>query len=95
MLTDRYGWDTAIAYQANPLASDSEDERHIKRAINEAKNLQDEKIKNTRAQRYRSKETKRNFWNSSFRTYQSAGFPYNTAGYDVQITCFKCHRPGH
>ena len=86
MLADRYGWDTAVAYQANPLASDSEDERRIKCAIKEAKNLQNEKIKNTQAQRHRSKETKRNFPNSSFRTYQSAGFPYDTAGYNVQIT---------
>ena len=37
MLTDRYGLGTAVAYQINPLASDSEDERHIKRAVKEAK----------------------------------------------------------
>ena len=95
MLADRYGWDTAVAYQTNRLGSDSEDERHIKRAVKEAKSLQDGKIKNTRTQRYRSKEPKRQFRNSFFRSYQSAGFPQNTAGYNVQITCFKCHRPGH
>ena len=33
MLADRYGWDTAVAYQTNPLASDLEDERRIKRAV--------------------------------------------------------------
>ena len=60
MLADRYGWERAIAYQANPMASNSEDERRIKRTIKEAKNLQDEKIKKTLAQRYISKETKRN-----------------------------------
>ena len=84
MLADRYGWDTAVAYQTNPLASDSEDESRIKHAVKEAKSLQDEKIKNTRAQQYRSKELKRNFRNSSFRSYQPAGFLHNTAGYNVQ-----------
>ena len=84
MLADRYGWDTAVAYQTSPLASDSEDERRIKRAVKEAKSLQDEKIKNTRAQRYRSKEPKRNFRNSSFRSYQPAGFPTTQ-----QDTCYK------
>ena len=37
MLADRYGWDTTVAYQINPLASNSEDERRIKRAVKEAK----------------------------------------------------------
>ena len=95
MLADRYGWDTAVAYQINPLASDSEDERRIKRAVKEAKSLQDEKVKITRAQRYRAREPKRNFRYSSFRSYQPAGFPHNAAGYNAQFTCFKCHRPGH
>ena len=95
MLADRYGWNTAVVYQTNSLASDSEDERRIKHALKEAKSLQDEKIKNTGAQQYRSKEPKRNFRNSSFRSYQPAWFPHNTAGYNIQITCFKCHRPGH
>ena len=44
-MADRYGWDTAVTYQTNPLASNSEDERRIKCAIKEAKSLQDEKIK--------------------------------------------------
>ena len=46
MLADRYGWKTAAAYQTNRLAFDSEDERRIKRAVTEAKTLQDEKIEN-------------------------------------------------
>ena len=95
MLADRYGWDTAVAYQANPLASDSEEERRIKRAVKEAKSLQDEKVKITQAQWYRAREPKRNFRYSSFRSYQPAGFPHNAAGYNTQFTCFKCHRPGH
>ena len=73
MLADRYGWDTVVAYQTNPLASGLEDERRIKRTVKEAKSLQDEKIKNTLAQRYRSKEAKRNFRNSPFRSGQSKG----------------------
>ena len=45
MLADCYGWDTTVAYQANPIASDSEEERRIKCAVKEAKNLQSEKDK--------------------------------------------------
>ena len=95
MPADRYGWDTAVAYQIHPLASNSEDERRIKRVVKEAKSLQDENVKITRAQRYRAREPKRNFRYSSFRSYQPTGFPHNAAGYNAQFTCFKCHRPGH
>ena len=81
MLADHYGWDKDIAYQANPLVSDSEDERHIKCTLKEANVLQEEKIKDCEAQQ-----------KNSFRPYQSVRFPYNKAGYHVQITCLKCHR---
>ena len=43
LLADKYGWDTVECYSAEPLASDSEDERRIKRAIKESKSLQNEK----------------------------------------------------
>lgn len=33
MLADKYGWDTVASYTAEPLALDSEDEKHIRNAI--------------------------------------------------------------
>ena len=43
LLAEKYGWDTVHCYTAEPLASDSEDEKRIKRAIKEGKQLKNEK----------------------------------------------------
>ena len=45
ILSDKYGWETAAAYGTDPVASDSEDEKRIKRARKEAKATKDEKAK--------------------------------------------------
>ena len=45
ILSDKYGWETAAAYGTDPVASDSEDEKRIKRACKEAKATKDEKAK--------------------------------------------------
>lgn len=42
-LTDQYGWDTIECYTAEPLANDSRDEKQIKKAIKESKQLREEK----------------------------------------------------
>ena len=36
-LADKYGWDTVESYTAEPLASDSGDEKRIKKAVKESK----------------------------------------------------------
>ena len=43
MVTDCYGWETAQAYLADPIASDSEDEKKLKKARKEAKANKEEK----------------------------------------------------
>ena len=43
VLTDKYGWETAMCYGINPVASDSEDEKRIKRTRKEAKVAREEK----------------------------------------------------
>ena len=45
VLTDKYGWETAMCYGTDTVASDSEDEQRIKRARKEAKVAKEEKIK--------------------------------------------------
>ena len=44
-LVNKYGWDTVECYVAKPLASDSGDEKRIKKAIKESKQLREEKRK--------------------------------------------------
>ena len=48
-LADKYGWDTVECYTAEPLASDSGDEKRIKKAIKESKQLREEKRKSAAA----------------------------------------------
>ena len=38
-LADKYGWDTVECSTAGPLTSDSSDEKHIKKATKESKQL--------------------------------------------------------
>ena len=45
ILSDKYGWQTAAAYGTDPVASNSEDEKKIKRACKEAKTTKDKKSK--------------------------------------------------
>ena len=46
LLAVTYGWDTVDCYIVEPLASDSEDEKRIKRALKEGKSRQNEKAGN-------------------------------------------------
>ena len=42
VLTDKYGWETAMCYGTDPVVSDSEDDKRIKRARKEAKVAREE-----------------------------------------------------
>ena len=48
-LADKYGWGTVECYMAKPLASDSGNEKCIKKAIKESKQLWEEKRKSVAA----------------------------------------------
>ena len=43
LLAEKYGWDTVACYTAEPLATDSDDEKRIQKAVKESKQLQEEK----------------------------------------------------
>ena len=47
LLAEKYGWDTVTCYTADPLASDSDDENKIRKAIEESKQLRKEKKRNS------------------------------------------------
>ena len=43
LLAEKYGWDTVACYIAEPLASHSDDEKKILKAVKESKQLREEK----------------------------------------------------
>ena len=43
LLAEKYGWDTAACYTAEPMATDSDDKKRIPKAVKESKQLRDEK----------------------------------------------------
>ena len=43
VISDKYGWETGVAYMLDPIAEDSDDERRIKKAQKEAKLLKEER----------------------------------------------------
>ena len=49
LLAEKYGWDTVACYTAEPLATDSDDEKRIRKAVKESKQLQDEKKRSSTA----------------------------------------------
>ena len=49
LLTEKYGWDTVACYTAEPLATDSDDEKRIRKAVTESKQLRDKKKKSATA----------------------------------------------
>ena len=98
LLAEKYGWDTVKCYTAEPLASDSEDEKKIKRAIKESKALRNEKKASNSRPRVRkpvpSQRQGPSWTNSNPRQvglYNSA-----TKAADEEIVrCFRCRKPGH
>ena len=49
LLAEKYGWDTVACYTAEPLATDSDDEKRIRKAVKESKQLWDEKKRSATA----------------------------------------------
>ena len=46
LLAEKYCWETVASYTAEPLASDSDDEKKILKAVKESKQLREEKKRN-------------------------------------------------
>ena len=51
VISNKYGWETGVAYMLDPIAEDSDDERRIKKARKEAKLLNEEKKKQLKSKR--------------------------------------------
>ena len=64
-VTDCYGWETAQAYLADPIASDSEDEKKLKKARKEAKANKEEKRRAFKSKRRENPSSKWPFHGSN------------------------------
>ena len=99
LLAEKYGWDTVSCYTAEPLASDSNDEKRIRKAIKESKQLRDEKKRSTAAKSKPKGGVPRQF--SERRVILErpvASTPVAgkfQSSRDGCSTCFRCFRPGH
>lgn len=60
-LADKYGWDTVECYTAEPLASDSGDEKRIKKAIKESKQFIREEKRKSAVTQYNHREASNNY----------------------------------
>ena len=93
-LADKYGWDTVECYTAEPLASDSGDEKRIKKAIKESKQLREEKRKSAGAKWKAKKsvqqdERSRRVVQDKPRSQFSAGKSPSNLSRDSQQLCFR------
>ena len=96
LLAEKYGWDTVKCYTAEPLASNSEDEQKIKRAIKESKALRNEKKASSSCPRVwkpvPSQRQGPSWTNSNPRQVEL----YNSATKAADLTqCFCCRKRGH
>ena len=91
-VTDHYGWETALAYLTDPIASDEEDEKRLKKARKEAiaAKLEKQKLANGKSTRKDvPSATKRPFLGSSGR----GGLPATTSMREAH--CWRCGKLGH
>ena len=99
LLAEKFGWDTVHCYTAEPLASDSEDEKKIRKAVKESKALRNEK--KVEASHSKAKEQQRTpqrpfqSWGKTPLGNLKAGKFVSNSSRETGITCFRCGRPGH
>ena len=105
LLAEKFGWDTVECYTAEPLASDSDDERKIKKAVKESQRARDEKKKRFSAQ---GRPKKPNSWGNRPQSEPKVVFDKTSlvssrghlagksnSSREKESVCFRCFRPGH
>ena len=103
LLAEKYGWDTVACYTADPLASDSDDEKKIRKAVKESKQLRDEKRKAVASKVVRPKGPVVPPRSSDRRVVLERSASYaaplaagkQSAPRDNRSICFRCFKPGH
>lgn len=99
-LADKYGWNTVECWMVEPLASDSGDEKRIKKVIKESKYLREEKRKSVAAKWKAKKseqqdERSRRVVQEKSHSQFSAGKSSRNLSGDSQQVCFQCFRSSH
>ena len=95
-LADKYGWDMVECYAAEPLASDSGDEKRMNKAIKESKQLREEKRKVAAAKWKPKKSPLQHGIDGSkgvvvekSQNFRTVGMSSNMARDPTQL-CFRC-----
>ena len=99
LLAEKYGWDTMACYTAEPLATDSDDKKRIRKAVKESKQLRDEKKRSATAKQKAKGGVPRQF--PKWRVF--VDWPATTppvagkflSSHEVRATCFRCFQQGH
>ena len=97
LLAEKYGWDTVACYTADPLASDSDDEKKIRKAVKESKQLRSRAAEVPKAKGVIPHTSDRRVilerGNASYATPLVAG--KQSQPRDGRSVCFRCFKPGH
>ena len=102
LLAEKYGWDTVACYTADPLASDSDDEKKICKAVKESKQLREEKKRAASSKvpkakgvipRASDRRVILEHSNASYATPLVVG--KQSQPRDRRPVCFRCFKPGH
>ena len=94
ILSDKYGWETAATYSTDPVASDSEDEKRIKRARKEAKATKDEKAKLKNLKQKPNFQSKEPFGSLQQGQPKQQSPSMHTNTYR-RLFCWRCGKPGY
>ena len=99
-LAEKYGWETVDCYVEEPLASDSDNDKKIRRAIKESKAMKEEKRKSARTVKPQSVQSRLGSPASSQRNLNDVNFCQNLSKRpggpsSSDATCFRCGRRGH
>ena len=93
LLAEKYGWDTVACYTANQLASGSDDEKKIRKAVKESKQLREEKKRAASSKVPKAKGVILERGNASYATPLVAG--KQSQPRDRRSVTFRCFKPGH
>ena len=99
LLAKKYGWDTVACYTAEPLATDSDEEKQIRKAVKESKQLRDEKKTSATAKQNAKRGVPWHFTERRVLVDRPATTPPVAGKFppsrELHATCFRCFRKGH
>ena len=98
LLAKNYGWDTVKCYTAEPLASDSKDEKKVKKAVKKSKALKKEKRASSSRPKMRKptiSQRQGSTWGSQTSRPTGPESLVLRSPEDEIVRCFRCRKPGH